>query len=296
MPAWSREEHGVHRQDLYADLRRLRGRASDIARRSSQPSGKGRPRDQTMAQDNTWRWRLLLSAALLRTAYCCQSSRSSARSPEDSVTYAGVSAATLGLRHRRSRQACRQPPLSRRPGPDRAHRRCAMSLGGGWGDARNSWWVGWQHWWLGLVICTRRHAVGTVAQASEAVTNRRTQSRRLTSGSQTSNNDIEVPWHDDLRQSTASRSKSLSGGSCRRQAFHGSDIGGARGTSARPAAGVTEAGLDGEEAFLVAVKRMGSLDAVSASRTRAFRAAVEAVGHRPRRCRWNRRTPTTPRC
>jgi hypothetical protein len=49
----------------------------------------------------------------------------------------------------------------------------------------------------------------------------------------------------------------------RRQAFHGSDIEELEGHLRDQLAALTEAGLAGEEAFLVAVKRMGSLDALS---------------------------------
>jgi hypothetical protein len=49
----------------------------------------------------------------------------------------------------------------------------------------------------------------------------------------------------------------------RRQAFHGSDIEELEGHLRDQLTALTEAGLSGEEAFLVAVKRMGSLDALS---------------------------------
>jgi hypothetical protein len=49
----------------------------------------------------------------------------------------------------------------------------------------------------------------------------------------------------------------------RRQAFHGSDIEELEGHLRDQLTALTEAGLAGEEAFLVAVKRMGSLDALS---------------------------------
>ena len=49
----------------------------------------------------------------------------------------------------------------------------------------------------------------------------------------------------------------------RRQAFHGSDIEELEGHLRDQLTALTEAGLGGEEAFLVAVKRMGSLDALS---------------------------------
>jgi hypothetical protein len=49
----------------------------------------------------------------------------------------------------------------------------------------------------------------------------------------------------------------------RRQAFHGSDIEELEGHLRDQLTVLTEAGLGGEEAFLVAVKRMGSLDALS---------------------------------
>ena len=49
----------------------------------------------------------------------------------------------------------------------------------------------------------------------------------------------------------------------RRQAFHGSDIEELEGHLRDQLAALTEAGLAGDEAFLVAVKRMGSLDALS---------------------------------
>jgi hypothetical protein len=49
----------------------------------------------------------------------------------------------------------------------------------------------------------------------------------------------------------------------RRQAFHGSDIEELEGHLRDQLTALTESGLAGEEAFLVAVKRMGSLDALS---------------------------------
>ena len=55
----------------------------------------------------------------------------------------------------------------------------------------------------------------------------------------------------------------------RRQAFHGSDIEALEGHLRDQLTALTEAGLAGEEAFLVAVKRMGSLDALSREFARA---------------------------
>jgi hypothetical protein len=55
----------------------------------------------------------------------------------------------------------------------------------------------------------------------------------------------------------------------RRQAFHGSDIEELEGHLRDELTALTEAGLAGEEAFLVAVKRMGSLDALSREFARA---------------------------
>jgi len=55
----------------------------------------------------------------------------------------------------------------------------------------------------------------------------------------------------------------------RRQAFHGSDIEELEGHLRDQLTALTEAGLAGEEAFLVAVKRMGSLDALSLEFARA---------------------------
>src|SRR5438067_13729474 len=55
----------------------------------------------------------------------------------------------------------------------------------------------------------------------------------------------------------------------RRQTFHGSDIEELEGHLRDQLTGLTEAGLAGEEAFLVAVKRMGSLDALSRGFARA---------------------------
>ena len=49
----------------------------------------------------------------------------------------------------------------------------------------------------------------------------------------------------------------------RRQAFHGSDIEELEGHLRDQLTALTDAGLTGEEAFLVAVKRMGSLDELS---------------------------------
>src|SRR4029077_3990764 len=55
----------------------------------------------------------------------------------------------------------------------------------------------------------------------------------------------------------------------RRQAFHGSDIEELEGHLRDQLTALTEGGLTGEEAFLVAVKRMGSLDASSREFARA---------------------------
>jgi hypothetical protein len=55
----------------------------------------------------------------------------------------------------------------------------------------------------------------------------------------------------------------------RRQAFHGADIEELEGHLRDQLTALTEAGLTGEEAFLVAVKRMGSLDALSREFARA---------------------------
>jgi hypothetical protein len=55
----------------------------------------------------------------------------------------------------------------------------------------------------------------------------------------------------------------------RRQAFHGSDVEELEGHLRDQLKALTEAGLAGEEAFLVAVKRMGSLDALSREFARA---------------------------
>ncbi len=55
----------------------------------------------------------------------------------------------------------------------------------------------------------------------------------------------------------------------RRQAFHGSDIEELEGHLRDQLTALTEGGLTGEEAFLVAVKRMGSLDALSREFARA---------------------------
>jgi hypothetical protein len=55
----------------------------------------------------------------------------------------------------------------------------------------------------------------------------------------------------------------------RRQAFHGSDIEELEGHLRDQLTALIEAGLAGEEAFLVAVKRMGSLDALSREFARA---------------------------
>ncbi len=55
----------------------------------------------------------------------------------------------------------------------------------------------------------------------------------------------------------------------RRQAFHGSDIEELEGHLRDQLTALAEAGLSGEEAFLVAVKRMGSLDALSREFARA---------------------------
>jgi len=55
----------------------------------------------------------------------------------------------------------------------------------------------------------------------------------------------------------------------RRQAFHGSDLEELEGHLRDQLTALTEAGLAGEEAFLVAVKRMGSLDSLSREFARA---------------------------
>src|SRR5262249_39141709 len=55
----------------------------------------------------------------------------------------------------------------------------------------------------------------------------------------------------------------------RRQAFHTSDIEELEGHLRDQLKALTEAGLSGEEAFLIAVKRMGSLDALSREFARA---------------------------
>ena len=55
----------------------------------------------------------------------------------------------------------------------------------------------------------------------------------------------------------------------RRQALHGPDVEELEGHLRDQVAALTEAGLSGDEAFLVAVKRMGSLDALSREFARA---------------------------
>ena len=55
----------------------------------------------------------------------------------------------------------------------------------------------------------------------------------------------------------------------RRQALHGPDVEELEGHLRDQLAALTEAGLSGDEAFLVAVKRMGSLDALSREFARA---------------------------
>src|SRR6185295_2828851 len=55
----------------------------------------------------------------------------------------------------------------------------------------------------------------------------------------------------------------------RRQALHGPDIEELEGHLRDQLVALTEAGLAGDEAFLVAVKRMGSLDALSREFARA---------------------------
>ena len=65
----------------------------------------------------------------------------------------------------------------------------------------------------------------------------------------------------------------------RRQAVHGPDVEELEGHLRDQLAALTEAGLAGDEAFFVAVKRMGNLDALSREFALfAFRAAVEAIG------------------
>ncbi|MFN8007507.1 MAG: permease prefix domain 1-containing protein [Terriglobia bacterium] len=56
---------------------------------------------------------------------------------------------------------------------------------------------------------------------------------------------------------------------CRRQAIHGSDVEELEGHLRDQLVALTEAGRTGDEAFLVAVKRMGSLDALSLEFARA---------------------------
>jgi len=56
---------------------------------------------------------------------------------------------------------------------------------------------------------------------------------------------------------------------CRRQALHGPDVEELEGHLRDQLVALTEAGLTGDEAFLVAVKRMGSLDALSREFARA---------------------------
>src|SRR5215813_7471889 len=55
----------------------------------------------------------------------------------------------------------------------------------------------------------------------------------------------------------------------RRQAVHGPDVEELEGHLRDQLEALTEAGLSGDEAFLVAVKRMGSLDAISREFARA---------------------------
>src|SRR5437879_4106164 len=55
----------------------------------------------------------------------------------------------------------------------------------------------------------------------------------------------------------------------RRQALHGPDVEELEGHLRDQLVALTEAGLAGDEAFLVAVKRMGSLDALSREFARA---------------------------
>src|SRR4026209_474242 len=55
----------------------------------------------------------------------------------------------------------------------------------------------------------------------------------------------------------------------RRQAVHGSDVEELEGHLRDQLSALTEGGLDADEAFLIAVKRMGSLDALSREFARA---------------------------
>ena len=55
----------------------------------------------------------------------------------------------------------------------------------------------------------------------------------------------------------------------RRQAIHGSDVEELEAHLRDQLSALTEAGLAGDEAFLVAVKRMGSIDALSGEFARA---------------------------
>ena len=60
----------------------------------------------------------------------------------------------------------------------------------------------------------------------------------------------------------------------RRQAVHGPDVEALEGQLRQQLAVLTEAGLAGDEAFLVAVKRMGNLDVLSREFARAHSARL----------------------
>ena len=72
----------------------------------------------------------------------------------------------------------------------------------------------------------------------------------------------------------------------RRQALHGPDVEELEGHLRDQLEALTEAGLAGDEAFLVAVKLYGRLDALSREFARAHSERLwEEVGHCPRRGR-----------
>ena len=81
----------------------------------------------------------------------------------------------------------------------------------------------------------------------------------------------------------------------RRQAVHGPDVEELEGHLRDQLVALTEAGLAGDEAFLVAVKRMGSLDALSREFARAHSERLWKQLVMAPDAPMSRRTPHTPR-
>ena len=81
----------------------------------------------------------------------------------------------------------------------------------------------------------------------------------------------------------------------RRQALHGPDVEELEGHLRDQLVALTEAGLAGDEAFLVAVKRMGSLDALSREFARAHSERLWKQLVMAPDAAMSRRTPHAPR-